>query len=54
MESGFTNGVAEFIAQEEMDRLHGFWWAPDNQKVAYAGLFPKITFSSLSNESLHN
>src|SRR5690606_32572523 len=23
------NGVAEFIAQEEMDRDTGYWWSPD-------------------------
>jgi len=22
------NGMAEFIAQEEMDRSTGYWWAP--------------------------
>ena len=26
---GLTNGLAEFIAQEEMDRAEGFWWSPD-------------------------
>ena len=28
-------GVAEFIAQEEMDRFSGYWWAPDESKIAY-------------------
>jgi dipeptidyl-peptidase-4 len=23
-----TNGVAEFVAQEEMGRFSGFWWSP--------------------------
>jgi dipeptidyl-peptidase-4 len=23
-----SNGVAEFIAQEEMDRQTGYWWSP--------------------------
>jgi len=27
--------VAEFVAQEEMDRLTGYWWAPDESAVAY-------------------
>jgi dipeptidyl-peptidase-4 len=27
-------GVAEFIAQEEMDRDTGYWWAPDERRVA--------------------
>lgn len=29
-------GMAEFVAQEEMDRLTGYWWAPDESAVAYA------------------
>jgi dipeptidyl-peptidase-4 len=28
-------GLAEFIAQEEMDRLHGFWWSPDGTRIAF-------------------
>lgn len=28
-------GVAEFVAQEEMDRYCGYWWAPDDSKIAY-------------------
>ena len=30
------NGVAEFVAQEEMDRNTGYWWAPDEKRIAYA------------------
>ena len=30
-----THGTAEFVAQEEMDRHEGFWWAPDSQSIAY-------------------
>ena len=29
------NGVAEFVAQEEMDRNTGYWWSPDESKIAY-------------------
>lgn len=29
------NGMAEFVAQEEMDRLTGYWWAPDESRIAY-------------------
>ncbi|HEV3166253.1 MAG TPA: S9 family peptidase [Isosphaeraceae bacterium] len=32
---GLTHGLAEFIAQEELDRSSGFWWAPDGAKLAY-------------------
>ena len=28
-------GMAEFVAQEEMDRRTGYWWAPDDSRVAY-------------------
>ncbi len=29
-------GMAEFVAQEEMNRFTGYWWAPDESAVAYA------------------
>ncbi|MHC1481015.1 S9 family peptidase [Frateuria aurantia] len=29
------NGEAEFIAQEEMQRSHGYWWAPDDSQIAF-------------------
>ena len=29
------NGMAEFVAQEEMDRSTGYWWAPDDARIAY-------------------
>ena len=32
---GKTNGLAEYLAQEEMDRSHGFWWSPDSQWLAF-------------------
>ncbi len=32
---GITNGVAEYIAQEEMDRHEGYWWSPDGARLAY-------------------
>jgi dipeptidyl-peptidase-4 len=28
-------GMAEFIAQEEMDRYTGYWFAPDDSRIAY-------------------
>jgi dipeptidyl-peptidase-4 len=30
-----SNGVAEFIAQEEMHRFDGYWWSPDSQAIAF-------------------
>ncbi len=29
------NGEAEFVAQEEMDRPTGYWWAPDDSAIAF-------------------
>ena len=28
-------GMAEFVAQEEMSRLTGYWWSPDEQHLAF-------------------
>ncbi len=33
--TGKTNGLAEFIAQEEMARSEGFWWSRDGAHIAY-------------------
>ena len=29
------NAEAEFVAQEEMDRATGYWWAPDDSMIAF-------------------
>jgi dipeptidyl-peptidase-4 len=29
------NAEAEFVAQEEMDRSEGYWWAPDDSSIAF-------------------
>ncbi len=29
------NGMAEFVAQEEMGRLTGYWWSPDERHLAF-------------------
>jgi dipeptidyl-peptidase-4 len=29
------NGLAEFVAQEEMGRYRGYWWSPDGQQIVY-------------------
>lgn len=29
------NGMAEFVAQEEMGRMTGYWWAPDDSRIAF-------------------
>ena len=33
--TGKTHGLAEYIAQEEMERRHGFWWSPDSKWIAF-------------------
>lgn len=30
-----SNGLAEFVAQEEMNRFSGYWWSPDSRSIAY-------------------
>src|SRR5437867_3550245 len=30
-----AHGLAEFVAQEEMGRMHGYWWSPDARLLAY-------------------
>lgn len=34
-EDGLTHGLAEYIAQEELDRDTGFWWSPDGARIAF-------------------
>lgn len=29
------NGMSEFVAQEEMGRMTGYWWSPDEKHVAF-------------------
>lgn len=29
------NGMSEFVAQEEMDRMTGYWWSDDEQHIAF-------------------
>jgi dipeptidyl-peptidase-4 len=30
-----SHGLAEFVAQEEMDRYSGYWWSPDSRSIVY-------------------
>ncbi|HET8626770.1 MAG TPA: S9 family peptidase [Thermomicrobiales bacterium] len=34
--TGRTHGLAEYAAQEEMGRSHGYWWSPDGASLAFA------------------
>jgi dipeptidyl-peptidase-4 len=33
--TGRTNGLAEFVAQEELGRAKGWWWSPDGDRIAF-------------------
>ncbi len=33
--ASLSHGMAEFVAQEEMDRSEGYWWSPDSKTLAY-------------------
>ena len=33
--TGKTHGIAEYIAQEEMGQLSGFWWSKDGSHIAF-------------------
>lgn len=33
--NALTNGLAEYIAQEEMDRKNGYWWSLDSKFIAF-------------------
>ena len=32
---GHEDGVADFAAQEELDRTRGYWWSPDSRSIAF-------------------
>ncbi len=34
-DNAIAYGVAEFVAQEEMNRYTGYWWSPDDRFLAY-------------------
>ena len=36
LDRAITHGLADFVAQEEMDRYRGFWWAPDSSGILFA------------------
>ena len=35
-EAGVTYGLADFVAAEEMNRMRGYWWAPDGRALLVA------------------
>ena len=40
--TGRTNGLAEFIAQEEMGRAEGFWWSRDGERIAFCEVVRQV------------
>ncbi len=44
------NGMAEFVAQEEMGRMTGYWWAPDDSKIAFTQFDESGVAEVLRNE----
>jgi dipeptidyl-peptidase 4 len=34
-EGAVSYGTAEFVAQEEMERFTGYWWSPDEARIAW-------------------
>ncbi|HEX2035346.1 MAG TPA: DPP IV N-terminal domain-containing protein [Chloroflexota bacterium] len=53
-EPGLTNGLAEFIAQEEMGRQRGFWFSDDGTMVAFVQVderhVPELRIPHLAGE----
>ena len=50
-----TNGLAEYIAQEEMGRHKGFWWSPDGKRLAFVRAdsrhIPKILYRASGHKA---
>ncbi len=44
------NGMAEFVAQEEMGRMTGYWWAPDDSKIAFTQFDESSVPEAVRNE----
>lgn len=48
------NGVSEFVAQEELDRDTGYWWSPNEQRIAFTQIdespVPVVTRLDISGD----
>ncbi|MCF7519795.1 S9 family peptidase [Pseudoalteromonas sp. L21] len=44
------NGMAEFVAQEEMGRMTGYWWSGDEAKIAYTRVDESPVKEAIRNE----
>ncbi len=57
-EAGVFNGLAEFVAAEELDRYDGMWWSRDGRHLAYAHVderhLPTFTIAHLGADAPHH
>ncbi|PHI37133.1 S9 family peptidase [Pseudoalteromonas sp. GCY] len=44
------NGMAEFVAQEEMSRMTGYWWSGDEQQIAFTRIDESPVQEAIRNE----
>ena len=57
-EAGVFNGLAEFVAAEELDRYDGLWWSRDGRHLAFAHVderhLPTFTIAHLGAADPHH
>jgi dipeptidyl-peptidase 4 len=57
-EAGVFNGLAEFVAAEELDRYDGLWWSRDGRHLAFAHVderhLPTFTIAHLGAAAPHH
>lgn len=44
------NGMSEFVAQEEMDRMTGYWWSPNEKHIAFLNVDESPVDIAVRNE----
>lgn len=44
------NGMAEFVSQEEMGRMTGYWWSNDESKIAFTRIDETPVAEAIRNE----
>ncbi len=49
-QGNIKNGMAEFVAQEEMARMTGYWWSPDDSQIAFTQFDESKVAEVLRNE----
>ena len=45
-DENISNGIPEFIAQEEMHRFDGYWWSPDDRLLAFTRVDSCLLYTS--------